>query len=333
MLHIVEETSRSRWETLLERAPRPALQQSWAYGEAVRAQGPRARRFVVCDGRDPVALLQLAVRRFPLGLRVGLVIRGPAGLDGAVEGPPDPATVEAVRRAFGRGLLLWTPDDTEGLRGHERRRVMTGASTGFLDLCRPVAELEARLHGKWRNMLRRAREAKLVLREVAGGSLLQWLIETNERHRRRIGYRGPSPDFYRALAQASRPKRELLVLVACEGTEPVAGVWMQRHGRAATYLVGATTERGRALRAHHRLLFEAMLRLRERGVAVLDLGGIDTVGAPGVARFKLGTGCEVVTFAGTWLLPWFAPSRARTAPAASPTGPAAALTRDVPVPR
>lgn len=333
MPEIVEETSRSRWETLLGRASRPALQQSWAYGEAVRAQGHRARRFLLYEGGDPVALLQLAERRLPFGLRVGLVIRGPAPLDASEDGPPDPATVEAVRRAFGRGLLLWTPDHTGGLCGEERRRVMTGASTGFLDLGRSPAELEARLHGKWRNMLRRAREAKLGVREPAGGRLLEWLIDTNERHRKRIGYRGPSPDFYRVLAQASHARRDLLVLVACEGSEPVAGVWMQRHGRAATYLVGATTPRGRELRAHHLLLFEAMLRLRERGVAVLDLGGIDTVGAPGVARFKLGTGCEVVTFAGTWLLPSFGVPRARTAAAAPPARPAAALTRGGAVPR
>jgi hypothetical protein len=327
MLQIVEETSRCRWETLLAQIRRPSLQQSWAYGEAVRAQGHGARRLLICDGGHPVALLQLAERRFPFGLRVGLIIRGPAWLDDRLRSSLGPELIAAIRRSFGRGLLLWTPDAGDDCPGHERQRVMTGGSTGFLDLTPPVAELEARLRGKWRNMLRRARETRLGLREVAGGSLLQWLIDTNERHRRRVGYRGPKPDFYRALAEASRPRRDCLVLLACEGSEPVAGVWMQQHGRAATYLVGATSERGRQLRAHHLLLFEAMLRLRARGVAVLDLGGIDTVSAPGVARFKLGTGCEVVTFAGTWMLPSLT-ATARPIPSpASPLNAAAALTR------
>lgn len=306
MLRILDEVPRSRFEALLGRAPRPALQQSWAYGEAVRAQGHRARRCVLVDGGEPVALVQLAARRIPLGLRVGLVIRGPVRLATGDGGPPTASLLEVLRRTFGSGLLLWTPEDPCGPPGLARQRVMTGGSTGFLDLTRSPAELEAGLHGKWRNMLRRARESKATVREVAGGRLLRWLLDTNERHRRRVGYRGPRPDFYLALAQASRPGHDFLVLVACEEGEPVAGVWMQRHGRAATYLVGATSERGRAMRAHHLLLFEAMLRLRERGVATLDLGGIDTVGAPGVARFKLGTGCEVVTFAGTYLLPTLA---------------------------
>lgn len=333
MLQIVEETSRSRWETLLAQVRRPALQQSWAYGEAVRAQGHDARRWLICDNGQPLALLQLAERRFPLGLRIGLIIRGPAWLNDRAGSSLGPEMVAAVRRAFGRGLLLWTPDAGADLLGHERQRVMTGGSTGFLDLTCPVAELEARLHGKWRNMLRRARETRLGLREVAGGSLLEWLIDTNERHRRRVGYRGPRPDFYRALAAASRPRRDGLVLVACEGSEPVAGVWMQQHGRAATYLVGTTTERGRQLRAHHLLLFEAMLRLRARGVEVLDLGGIDTVSAPGVARFKLGTGCAVVTFPGTWLLPSLTATARPIPPAASSDKPAVALTRSAAISR
>lgn len=305
---IFEDLGRRRWEDLLARAQRTALQQSFAYGEAVSAQGHRARRALLCAGGEPVALLQLAEREFRFGLRfrLALAIRGPVWL------VPEPAAsdlvkaIAAIRAGLGRGLLLWTPEATEPLPGLAHRRVMTGASTGFLDLQRTPAQLEAGLHGKWRNMLRRAREAKLAIAEVAGGPLLDWLIATNEAHRRKVGYRGPHPAFYRALAAASRAQRDLLVLIARSGSEPVAGVWMQRHGADATYLVGATTERGRAARAHHLLLFEAMLRLRERGVRRLDLGGIDTLTAPGVARFKLGTGCEVVTFAGTWLLPCLA---------------------------
>ena len=40
--------------------------------------------------------------------------------------------------------------------------------------------------------------------------------------------------------------------------------------------------------------------LREAGTVWLDLGGIDTQTAPGIARFKLGLGGEVVTQSGTY---------------------------------
>ncbi|GBD42841.1 hypothetical protein HRbin40_00297 [bacterium HR40] len=318
---IFEDPGRRQWEDLLARAPRASLQQSFAYGVAVSAQGHMAHRAVIRDGREPVALLQLAVRRFRWlpGLRLALAIYGPVWLDGEPDGQRLAQAMDAVCRTLEPGLLLWTPDVANPIPGLGRRRVMTGASTGVLDLRLPPAELEARLSGKWRNMLRRAREAPLAVVEARAGALLDWLLDTNEAHRRRVGYRGPHRDFYQALAAASHPRRDRLVLIARYAGEPVAGVWMQRHGRDATYLVGATTESGRRLRAHHLLLFEAMLRLRERGVERLDLGGIDTVTAPGVARFKLGTGCAVRTFAGTYLLSL--PGRHRASagvPAAAP---------------
>jgi hypothetical protein len=46
--------------------------------------------------------------------------------------------------------------------------------------------------------------------------------------------------------------------------------------------------------------------LENLGTQVLDLGSVDTVSAPGLARFKLGAGAQVKSLGGTWLhLPGF----------------------------
>ena len=41
--------------------------------------------------------------------------------------------------------------------------------------------------------------------------------------------------------------------------------------------------------------------LRERGVRKLDLGGVNTTRSAGIARFKMSTGGEVLTCAGTFI--------------------------------
>jgi lipid II:glycine glycyltransferase (peptidoglycan interpeptide bridge formation enzyme) len=41
--------------------------------------------------------------------------------------------------------------------------------------------------------------------------------------------------------------------------------------------------------------------LQQRGVRLLDLGGVNTQRSAGIARFKLGTGGRVLTLAGTYL--------------------------------
>ena len=74
------------------------------------------------------------------------------------------------------------------------------------------------------------------------------------------------------------------------------------HGVAATYEIGWSGERGREMHAHNLLLWQAIGELQARGVRRLDLGGVNTGRSAGLARFKLGTGGEVLTLAGSYLV-------------------------------
>ena len=296
-------TRRANWETMLAAGPQSSLQQGWAYGDAAAGAGREVLRLLVrgVDG-SPLALVQILRRRLVGRFGVGAIMRGPYWLK-----PPAPgeeaALIALLRAECPRTALLWSPDDADGAdRRAGAGRVMTGQSTVWLELSASAEALLRNLDGKWRNMLRRAERADFGLKTARGGSSLDWLIDANEAHRRRVGYRGPSPDFLRMLAAAEAPPGPL-VLVATERTEPVAGVLMVRHGSTATYLAGCTSPRGRELRAHHRLLFEAMRRLADEGVRRLDLGGVETHGSPGIVRFKLGTGGRLATLAGTYLVP------------------------------
>jgi lipid II:glycine glycyltransferase (peptidoglycan interpeptide bridge formation enzyme) len=73
------------------------------------------------------------------------------------------------------------------------------------------------------------------------------------------------------------------------------------HGQTATYHIGWQDEAGRDAGAHPLLLWRAMGMLAERGVRWLDLGGVDTGPGAGIARFKLGTGGQVLTLPGTFV--------------------------------
>jgi lipid II:glycine glycyltransferase (peptidoglycan interpeptide bridge formation enzyme) len=64
--------------------------------------------------------------------------------------------------------------------------------------------------------------------------------------------------------------------------------------------MGWADEEGRQLNAHNALLWQAMAYLQELGVEQLDLGGVNTHDLPGISRFKLGTGGQAITLAGTY---------------------------------
>lgn len=295
---------RRAWRGLLAGHPAPSLQQGWAYGEAVAAGSVGRHRFVArgADGA-PLAVAQVAERRFFGGLRMAVLMRGPLWLGGAPSAADEAALLEALRGRLGGAVLLWTPEDADAAdRRHGFRRVMTGYTTPWLDLARPANAIRAGFEPRWRNRLVQAEAGRLRAKTVRSGPLLDWLIAANEAYRKRVGYEGPAPPFLHRLCAACAPEGPL-VLVAQEGSEPVAGIVVLRHGAAATYLVGCTSPRGRELRAHHLLLWRAIGALQDEGVRALDLGGIETVNAAGIARFKLGLGGRVVTYAGTYLVP------------------------------
>ncbi len=293
---------RSSWCWLLGSAGRIAVQQSWAYGEAVAAAGHAVCRLGWQEGATTRAVLQLHRRRLPLGLTAALVLRGPVWLAAA----PDPTLEDRLMRALapwtGRTALLWQPDDGS-VRGRRAgvRRLWTGASIVLLDLAPPLDRLRAGLDGKWRNMLKAAEGTGLTVRIDRSGPRLDWLVAEAERQRLARGYAGPAPAFTQRLAAASGA--DCLCLTGEADGTPVAGMLLVRHGPSATYQLGATTALGRRLRAHHRLLWAGIGALKEQGCTTLDLGLVDTVSQPGIARFKLGSGGRPLTLAGSYLLP------------------------------
>lgn len=293
-----ETATSQQWHELLS-AARCGLQQGWSYGEAMRASGVGVHRLVVRDGMArPLACAQIAERRLGGLWRAGFLLRGPVGL-GSASPDVEPVILAAVRRRLQEAPLLWAPECATTVAG---RPVMTGYSTSWLDLGAGPASLLAGCAADWRNALRRAARRALTVSVNGGPDEVGWLLDRNEAYRRQVGYRGPSRGFLGHLAAAAAADGDLLMLVAYLATEPVAGILIVRHGSTATYEVGYVSRSGRDSCATHLLLWRAVALLARAGVRWLDLGGLATDRAPGIARFKLGLGGEVATLPGTYLM-------------------------------
>lgn len=183
------------------------------------------------------------------------------------------------------------------------------ALTGAVPLMTPatVAEIalagtevmRARLHQKWRNRLLHAERLGLrVTDHPMKPDPSHWLFAAEAGQRRARGYRG-WPEALTLAWLAANP-RDSRLFTAWQGAEPVAAMLFLRHGEAATYHIGHTKEQGRASSGHSLLLWQAMNWHARNGCQTLDLGLIDTVTAPGLARFKLGSGAVPRRLGGTW---------------------------------
>ena len=299
-MQLTTDISREDWDRALGIVP-ASLQQDWSYGEALKSDGASVLRTGVDDGDGTIALAQFTTRKIGGLVNVALCSRGPVWLRDVSQDQR-----RNVHRLFKRELglgwprvTLQTPDETEPLQS--AHRVVSGYSTVMLDLGQSLDQLRAGFDGKWRNRLVAAEKSDLkVQQNGTKPAQYLWLLDTEEGQRKARGYTATPATLVPEFVKAKADRDTLLILRADLGKQKSAAMLFLIHGCAATYHIGWNSDEGRKLGAHNLLLWRAIEVLRERGVTRLDLGGVETVKSAGLARFKLGTGGEVVTYSGTY---------------------------------
>lgn len=277
------------------------MQQDWAYGAACAALGSRVMRAEIVSNGQTRALAQLVHRRFLGCLHAVVCTRGPVWL---TEDRAEQAEVlQLLRRAIPlprlRGLFM-TPDtdDPAVPRQAGLDRVMTPYATALLDLTRSPDDLRAGMHQKWRNRLVQAERAGLIVRRTdTRPEAYQWLLEEEAAQQRTRRYVALPPALPAAWQHGGGTLR---VYTAEAAGTPVAAMMFLIHGRRATYHIGWSHAAGKQVSAHNLILWTAMRKLARAGVEELDLGGLNTEDAAGIARFKLGSGARLRTLCGTW---------------------------------
>jgi lipid II:glycine glycyltransferase (peptidoglycan interpeptide bridge formation enzyme) len=304
----------SEWEQL--QAPHiTALQQDWAYGASFQAMGLDCHRAQVIKEGKTIALAQFICRRYLGVFGVALCTRGPVWLEelSALE-------QQKIYRELKRSCplpkprwLIFSPSLTEhyhpSLVG--LTRVMTGYSTVLVDLTQTNAQLRAACEGRWRNRLVAAERENLeIVRNTDSALEIQWLLEEERTQRLQKNFHGLPTHFIEHYHAARADPSTTLLMLHAESNHPtphkennhrIAAMLFLLHGSTATYHVGWTNAEGRAKHAHNLLMWRAFEELRTLGIHTLDLGGINTRSLAGISRFKIGTGGQIVTYAGTYV--------------------------------
>jgi hypothetical protein len=254
------------------------FQQSLPYAVAAGAGGARVRWVDLDGGRA------LVIERG----RLRLVLRGPIWAAGS--GAEDQR--HALRQlARWPGVTIATPEaPVQGF--------------GLVPLVTPMhhaiwrlgPDLTAGLAGKWRNRLTAAQRAGVTVTPGSPATMNRLIAEEMAQRRTR-GYRNLPPGFTQAL-----PGEALRLWEWRKDGEIGAAMVFVRHGRSATYHLGWASEAARQQGVHTVMLMAAASALQAEGVDWLDLGSVDTDRAPGLARFKLGTGAALRQLGATCLV-------------------------------
>jgi hypothetical protein len=243
------------------------FQQSAVYAAAVAACGARVRWL---EGGV------LAVERGAVRL-----LSRPTGLDRS-----------ALRRlARWPGVTVATPE--EGVAGFGLVPLITPLHHAVWALGSTLREGMAR---NWRGHLHKAERSGLHIRR---GDLttLDDLIRVEAVQRAQRRYQALPEAFSRALPHGALRLWEWRQAGAVQ-----AAMCFVVHGGSASYHLSWASEAARAAGVHGLMLFHAAEALRAEGLAWLDLGSVDSEKAPGLARFKLGTGAALRRLGATCLV-------------------------------
>lgn len=285
-----------------------SMQQSWAYGQAMQAMGVSVHRAAIKDGNTLVALAQFIGRRLAFYIGLASCTRGPVWKN-TLDAEQQARIYQLLRQSIPTHAwraTLFSPNESQAslppAQVQGLRRVMTGYSTVMIDLRQDLDALRHGLEGKWRNRLVKAQAQEGVTVQIgAQRKQCQALLQREGEQRKSKNFYGLPTAFVDAYIEAhERADKAFVLCTAQQGGESLASMLFLLHGRSASYYIGWSSPEGRKLNMHNLLMWRAIEHLKGQQLIDLDLGGINTHDLPGISRFKLGTGGQVLTLAGTY---------------------------------
>jgi len=284
-----------------------ALQQDWAYGASLQRLGVNVLRARVVRDGQILAQAQFIVRQWGRLGAIALCTRGPVWHQ-RLSPAEESKVYQAMKQSLpltGIRFMVVTPEvpagQVHGLR--PVRRIMSGMSTVMLDLRPSLTDLRAQLDRRWRHRLVGGEASAMVIQRAGSNAgQYRWLLDAEMQQRTDKKLDGLPLTFFDEYVQSRKqPSKNILTLRADLGRDRIAAMMFLIHGEAATYYVGWTSDKGREVHAHNLILWKGIEALRERGIRMLDLGGVNTIRSAGIARFKMSTGGKVLTLAGSYI--------------------------------
>jgi lipid II:glycine glycyltransferase (peptidoglycan interpeptide bridge formation enzyme) len=161
----------------------------------------------------------------------------------------------------------------------------------LVDLTRTPELIRKGLDQKWRNQLNRSEKNGLEIDISDSNQSYDQFIRLYDGMMARKQFETTvDVQEFRSIQEQLAPRDRMQIFVATFEKEPIGALVCSLLGEQAIYLLGATNEKARDLKAAYLLQWRAMMWFKEHGAKSYDLGGIDEIKNPGGYHFKTGFG-------------------------------------------
>lgn len=293
---------KAEWEDILGKFEDASLYQSWSYSATRWGEKNLSHLAVIQDG-EIVGAAQVTLVRVPL-VRAGLAYVKWGPMWQPRGRPKDPNVLRQLLRslwqiyAVERRLMVrvspWEWEDNGMTRIFQEERfgfisAPSQTQTAIVDLSYSIEDLRASLTRHWRHNLKLAEKNGLEIAEGSADDLTrEFLGLYDEMRARKTGGWIPPAGYFRQVQRELRDGMKPWIGICRAGGEPVAALVITALGAKGLALFAATGNKGLHLRGSYLLWWQAIERLKERGVRWLDLGGINEETHGGTSQFKSG---------------------------------------------
>ena len=181
------------------------------------------------------------------------------------------------------------------------------AKTVVIDLGKAELDLLGIMHHKTRYNIKVAEKHGITVGESTDGEVFWQLM--NETTKRDKFSSHPKNYYSKLLEQIHDGGIYTKLFIAKQSDTPLAAAMVLVYGDTGYYLHGASDHSQRQLMAPVKLHWEIIKYCKAQGLKKYDLWGIDSHKWPGVTRFKLGWGGQVIEHPGSFDLvfsrPWY----------------------------
>lgn len=305
--------TRNEWDALAPQFRDLSYCQCSSYAEVAASDvGAKSEFVAICRAGEIIGLANVRIKRLPyLPYGFAYVSHGP------LSARSDKFSVElfgycldAIRREYVdvRRLVLRIVPPLRGGLWHEaqlgcleRHNFLPAGErkaeeTFILDLAKPISEIRKDFNVKWRGHLSKAQRSNIEVKRSAAlkdfdsfQPLFLGLVQ------QKGFYTTQDVGFFRRVQSGAQPYEQLVAHLAWHGGELVAGHIGSFAGDTAVYLLGASTSKGREIRASYLLQWAVIEYAKSAGNCFYDLGGVDRQANPNVYRFKKGLNGRLVT--------------------------------------
>jgi len=171
------------------------------------------------------------------------------------------------------------------------------SQTLILDLTKSEEEILQAMHQKTRYNIRLAEKKGVKIVEAGADrfeEFWQLLTSTGDRDDFNLHGRG----YYQAMLKMDKSFVKLL-FAEYQG-KPLAGNLVIFFGDTATYIHGGSSNDNREVMAPYAMQWHTIKLAKQAGYKYYDFHGIDETKWPGVTRFKMGFGGQIVKYPGTF---------------------------------